>query len=146
MLEHLFNSPIFAFSAMYCPSDLHVCYIATLLPCWPTKFFKISNDAKYTTLHDCWPVCLLYKIYVALNELIHRFTNTSWWVLQFLNVWRNLLTVWRNYLRHQKLWYTSCILNLKGLAKLILGFLACFSLKMVQNKRHETVQSILSSV
>ncbi|XP_058745309.1 uncharacterized protein LOC131618058 [Vicia villosa] len=36
------------------------------------------------------------------------------------------------------------IFNLKGLVKLILGFLACSSLKMEQNKRHEAVRSLLN--
>ncbi|XP_058745298.1 uncharacterized protein LOC131618047 [Vicia villosa] len=36
------------------------------------------------------------------------------------------------------------IFNLKGLVKLILGFLACSSLKMEPEKRHEAVQSLLN--
>jgi sacsin len=36
------------------------------------------------------------------------------------------------------------IFNLKGLVKLILGFLACSSLEMEPKKRHEAVQSLLS--
>ncbi|CAJ2655451.1 unnamed protein product [Trifolium pratense] len=36
------------------------------------------------------------------------------------------------------------IFNLKGLVKLILGFLACSNLKMKPNKRHEVVQSLLN--
>ncbi|XP_045819973.1 uncharacterized protein LOC123913312 [Trifolium pratense] len=36
------------------------------------------------------------------------------------------------------------IFNLKGLVKLILGFLACSNLKMEPNKRHEAVQSLLN--
>ncbi|WJX32086.1 hypothetical protein P8452_20455 [Trifolium repens] len=36
------------------------------------------------------------------------------------------------------------IFNLKGLVKLILGFLACSNLKMEANKRHEAVQSLLN--
>ncbi|KAL5063001.1 hypothetical protein RYX36_024738 [Vicia faba] len=35
------------------------------------------------------------------------------------------------------------IFNLKGLVKLILGFLACSSLKMEPEKRHEALQSLL---
>ncbi|CAJ2664742.1 unnamed protein product [Trifolium pratense] len=34
--------------------------------------------------------------------------------------------------------------NLKGLVKIILGFLACSSLKMEPKKRHETVQSLIN--
>src|SRR3954464_3536868 len=36
------------------------------------------------------------------------------------------------------------ILNLRGLVKLILGFLPCCSLKMKQSKRHEAVQSLVN--
>ena len=36
------------------------------------------------------------------------------------------------------------LFNLKGLVKLILGFLACSSLKMVPKMRHEAVQSLLN--
>ncbi|CAK8560107.1 unnamed protein product [Lathyrus sativus] len=36
------------------------------------------------------------------------------------------------------------IFNLKGLVKLILGFLACSSLKMEPKKRHEAVQSLIN--
>ncbi|CAK8560112.1 unnamed protein product [Lathyrus sativus] len=36
------------------------------------------------------------------------------------------------------------IFNLKGLVKLILGFLACSSLKMESDKRHEAVQGLLN--
>ncbi|XP_045787928.1 uncharacterized protein LOC123883232 [Trifolium pratense] len=38
----------------------------------------------------------------------------------------------------------SNIFNLKGLVKLILGFLACSSLKMEPEKRHEAVQGLLN--
>jgi sacsin len=38
----------------------------------------------------------------------------------------------------------SNIINLKGLLKLILGFLACSSLKMEPDKRHDAVQGLLN--
>ncbi|KAI5435695.1 uncharacterized protein LOC127118737 [Lathyrus oleraceus] len=38
----------------------------------------------------------------------------------------------------------NSIFNLKGLVKLILGFLACSSLKMEADKRHEAVQGLLN--
>ncbi|KAJ1427869.1 Histidine kinase/HSP90-like ATPase superfamily [Sesbania bispinosa] len=40
--------------------------------------------------------------------------------------------------------YPNDIFNLKGLVKLILGFLACSSLKMEPEKRHEAVQGLLN--